>query len=589
MTLIAEGIRNADKEKDSNALRDWLELGCSALEKFGGDAVLEDPEFRQVLENNSISLKKSGEDRPPLLSPEENITGDAAASVLNSCILFCDIVIAGSDCAAALKYNEENMFIPMIVLLEKNASAGALVRVAENLGVPVVKNLMLAKNLVSYGKAGENVPDASSRDVLLLFTRLNSPRPQWRSRVPKDQHDSPVKISQPLVLELGESVYALTGEEPGREKLLAVPLNAIRKKLGALLGFAVPVFRISRSSRLKDDEYRILFKGLEAGRGRLELGWYAINRNFGEGADLRKKKTAGLKSGTSRIVEGPGGAFLAQSALHGNPRAALPDMMKIPENIRSAAKAASSVIIRHVDKIIQKRAPDLLGRDEVEAILDAAEEKFPVVTGEVKSLLSLGVIREILQNLVSEGVSIRHITVILETLADWGNFGTAPCEMIVEQIRQSLKRQICLEYTDDTMTLRVFNLESKLEKKFIDLSPMVITDTDMSISAETDEFERLADLVVSAVEEMNTEGYPPVILCSPRIRSSVKEATRRKSPDLAVLSYLEIPSDINVVPLGEIGLEGNIKLNSASGFSLNRPDGGSPASLNFSDPPKKQG
>ena len=589
MTLIAEGIRNADKVKDSGALRDWLELGCSALEKFGGDAVLDDPEFRQVLENNSISLKKPGEDRQPLLLSEENLAADAAAPVLNSFVLFCDIVIAGNDCAVALKYNEENMFSPMVVLLEKNASAGALVRAAENLGVPVVKNLMLAKNLVSYGKAGENIPDASSRDVLLLFTRLNSARPQWRSRIPKTRRDSSAKASQPLLLELGESVYALTGEEPGREKLLAEPLNAIRKKLSALLGFAVPVFRISRSSRLKDDEYRILFRGLEAGRGRLELGWYALNRNFSEGADPRIKRQPGPKGGASRIVEGSGGVFLAQAALQGNPRAAVPDMMKNPENIHNAAKAASSVLIRHVHTIIQKRAPELLGRDEVEAILHAAEEKYPVVTGEVKSLLSLGIIREILQSLVSEQVSIRHISIILETLADWGSFGSAPCETIIEQIRQSLKRQICLDYADDRMNLRVLNLKPDLEKKFADHSPLIMADADKNDSPETGENEYLVDLISGAVEGMEDKKLQPVILCSPKVRSIVKEATRWKLPDLAVLSYLEIPSDINVVPIGEIGLEGNIRFSSVFGSPPPGPESGSAGSLRVSDPADKLG
>jgi len=438
----------------------------------------------------------------------------------------------------------------------------------------------------------------------MVFARLNSAKPKWSaggeprgkdavssaclrssaaagfgSRVMvKNRQDSPAKIPQPLSLELGVSLFALTGEEPGREKLLAEPFNAIRKKLKHLLGFGIPVFRISRSSRLKDDEYRILFRGIEAGRGRLELGWYSSNRNFTEGAgvDLRTKTMADLKQVPGpvpgRIVDGPGAVCLAQTALHSNPRAAIPDMMKNPENIRSAAKAASSVIIRHVQKIIQKRAPELLGRDEVEAILDAAEEKYPVVTGEVKSLLSLGVIREIFQNLVNEGVSIRHITVILETLADWGNFGTANNDTIIEQIRQSLRRQICLEYADETMTLRVFNLDSKLERKFADHSPMFMTDTDKGDSAGADEYERLADLVVSAVEEMKVEGYPPVILCSPKVRSSVKEAARRKLPDLAVLSYLEIPSDINVVPLGEIGLEGNTRLSSVPGASVHKPE-----------------
>jgi flagellar biosynthesis protein FlhA len=266
------------------------------------------------------------------------------------------------------------------------------------------------------------------------------------------------------------------------------------------LGLGIPLFRISLNPALAHGEYRILFKGLEAGRGRLELGWYT---------------------------------------------AAKPDMMNIPENIRQAAKAASSMLIRHADEIVQRRAPELLGRDEVEAILDAAAEKYPVVTGEVKSLLPLGIIREILQGLVSEQVSIRHIAVILETLADWGGYGPAPSEVIIEQIRQSLKRQICLESADRGLTLKVLTLEPKLENDLAD-RPAGPCNHSMGEGWE--------NIISSAVRGMEERGYPPVILCSPRARSSVKEATRRTLPTLAVLSYLEIPPDINVEPLGEIRL-----------------------------------
>jgi flagellar biosynthesis protein FlhA len=449
---------------------------------------------------------------------EEKFTSDVAASILNSCILLCDVVVVGNDSAIGLKYDEENMFAPMIVLLEKNASADALTLVAENLGVSVINNPLLAKNLVSYGKQGEPIPEASYRDVSLALARPSSPMNRRRKRISGESRLSfPVKIPRPLSMELGASLFALTGEEPGRETLLAQPLNAARKRLMRLLGFSIPFFRVSVNPKLKNDEYRLLFKGIEAGRGRLEMGWYA----------------------------GEGGA--------------IPDIMNDPENIRNAAKAAASVLIRHADEIIQRRAPELLGRDEIEAILDAAEEKSPVVTGEVKSILSLGIIREILQSLVSEQVSIRHIAVILEILADWGSFGPVPSDFVIEQIRQSLKRQICLEYADDGLTLRVLTLESKLDKSFADHSQgLGEANNSGPMGAERCSTnpcsEEWTELISVAVRGMKEKGYPPVILCSPKARAPVKEATRRRHPDLAVLSYMEIPSDISVEPVGEIQL-----------------------------------
>ena len=443
---------------------------------------------------------------------EEKINPEAIASIVDSCISFCDVVIEGKDRAVALKYDEENMFAPMIVFIERDASAEALVRAAENLGVSVVKNVALAKNLSSYGKVGGTIPELSYRDVSMVLARSGTARPGRRAREFRKIREVSAEPSRLISLELGTSLFSLTGEQPGRDKLLAEPLNAIRKKLIRLFGIPIPVFRVFRSRKLKNDEYRILFKGLEAGRGRLELGWYAGERSAGEW-----------------------------------PQAAIPDLMINPENLQSAAKAAASSLVRHTDEIIKRRGPELLGRDEVEAILDAAEERYPVVTGEVKSLLSLGIIREILQSLVSEQVSIRHIAVILETLADWGNFGPAPSDLIIEQIRQSLKRQICLDYTDDRLTLRVLTLESKLEKRIADFT------ADSSVG------EDWAEIVFPHVKRMEEKGFPPVILCSPKARSPLKEATRKKLPELAVLSYMEIPSDISVEPLGEIRFEENFR------------------------------
>ena len=515
MALISEELRKAEKQKNAASLIDWLEMGRIALDKFGDSN--ESKEFRLALEKsfNYISdCDEAGEWRddggeaqlpfahsvPAPLPYEEKFTPEAAASVLNSCILFCDVVITGDDAAVGLKYDEENMFIPMIIILEKDASAEALVWAAENLGVPVIKNIALAKNLAYYGKTGESIPENSYREVLQVLARSGSGRPRvLRRSARKSRQGIPVKIPRPLTVELGDSLYALTGEDPGREKLLAEPLNDIRTRLRGLLGFPVPLFRISRGSELKCDEYRIFFKGLEAGRGRLDL------------------------------------------------------KMKLPENLPAAAKAVSRLIIDHTEKIIQRRAPELLGRDEVDAILDAAEEKYPVVTGEVKSLLSLGIIREILQSLVSEQVSIRHIAVILETLADWGSFGSAPSGMIIEQIRQSLRRQICLEYTDDKLTLRVLTLDPKLESRIecqsSDASSVLLSGGIPVRDSMSDDW---AELLTAAGQRMKEKGLPPVILCSPKARIPAKEATRAKLPELAVLSYLEIPQDISVEPVGVI-------------------------------------
>jgi flagellar biosynthesis protein FlhA len=119
--------------------------------------------------------------------------------------------------------------------------------------------------------------------------------------------------------------------------------------------------------------------------------------------------------------------------------------------------------------------------------------------------------------------------------------------VIIEQIRQSLKRQICLDYAGDGQILRVLTLESNLEQSFADrLLPK---------ESGTPPSDDWLDVFSPAIKGMEDKGLPPIILCSPMARSWLKEVTRKKFPNLAVLSYIEIPPDINVEPVGEIRLE----------------------------------
>jgi flagellar biosynthesis protein FlhA len=420
-----------------------------------------------------------------------------ALKALEPYISACDAFVVSSEgYSIGLRYDDDFMFAPLIIVMEQGPMAEAISGFAKTSGLPLIDNIMLARNLFSYGKLGQPVPELCFRDIMSAFSRLNL------KKVPLsviNRRIEPAKKPRLLAMEMDPTLWAFL-ETDAMADILAEPLDKIRKRLCRLLGLAVPHIRISKNPRLNQGEYRILLKGLEAGRRQLDLSWFGS-------ADL------GLS----------------------------------PELIQAAAKIVAAAMVRHVDEIALKRAPDLLGRDEVQAILDAAETKYPVVTGEVKNLLSLGSIRDILRGLLSEQVSIRHMPAILETLADWGSFGPAPNEVIIEQIRQSLKRQICLDYAGDGQILRVLTLESNLEQS--------VADRLLSKENENPASDDWLDVFSPAIKGMEDKGLPPIILCSPMARSWLKEATRKKFPNLAVLSYIEIPSDINVEPVGEIALE----------------------------------
>ena len=465
ISMISNEVEKARKTGDFASQKEWMDLGSTVLENAR------------------------------LFRPEKH--EEERSSILNSSVIFCSVIISGKETAIGIKYDEENMFAPMITFIEKGSSAESIITTAKNIGVRVVINNMLAKNLFSLAKIGQSIPESTYRDVSLILARNGTQRlGRHIKRFKTSRRLNSIEISPPLSIELGTSLYSLLKEEQGKVGYLEKTLEQVKTKLEKLLGFDLPEFRINNNTEISHDAYRIFFKGLEAGQGRMDQNWY---------------------SGT---------------------------------NVKSLAKAAFAKISDHINLIAQRYAPELLGRDEVSAILEAAEESYPILCGEVKSLLPLGPIREVLQSLVSENISIKPIDVILETLADWSSFGPAPGEFIVEQIRLALKRQICLDYTDDKLTLRVLTLEPELEKKFLDFSNGASPD-----STKPEAFE---DVISRAQSKMEKMGYPPVILCSPRARFLLKEITKKKSPYLAVLSYVEIPSDIRVEQVGEIGLKGNI-------------------------------
>ena|GEM_PF-1257195 len=488
ISLISAEMEKAKKQENFTSLKNWLELGRSVIRKF-----------------DEPGIRGDGEGVPY----NKNLSPEAAASIFNSSILFCNVIIEGKEIAAGLKYDEENMFAPMIIFLEKKEAAASLVWAAKKLSVPVVKNDFLAKNLFSYGKAGASVPESCYRDVSMALARsdMSNGSSSGTYRTGRVQAR---ELTPPLSIELGEALYELSAEKPGRKILISDPMEAIREKLEGLLGMKIGKISIRKNSEIRKDSYRILLKGREAGRGNLEMGWYYPE----------------------------------------NEKTGVPDFMKTDNSISIIAGTVFSSIAAHANLIVQRRAHELLGRDEVEAILEEAENKYPVVCSEVKGFLPLGIIREIFQSLVSEMVPLKYIDTILEVLADWSSFGPAPYEMIVEQVRLALKRQICMDYADDDLNLRVLTLETDLEKMLLDASPADSGDSPSSPDSWMD------DLAIG-IEAMEKTKSHPVLLCHPRLRFHLKEITRKRFPYLAVISYIEISPEVTVMALDEIKLRGN--------------------------------
>lgn len=346
------------------------------------------------------------------------------------------------------------------------------------------------------------------------------------------QELSPVVPLDPISLELGYGLIPLVDKDKGAELLERV--TRIRKESAVDMGLVVPRIRIIDNMRLEPSEYCFKIRGVEIGRGIIRLGYYmAIN-----------------PGGVSEEVPGERAK---------DPAFGLPAVW-ISEDVRDKAERAGytvvdapSIIATHLTEIIKRYAADILGRQEIQSMLDTLKKDYPAVVEDAQKHLSLGEIQKVLQGLLREQVSIRNLVAILETLADYAGVTKDP-GFLIEKARQTLGRQICLQYADPDKTIRVLTIDPGLEQKIIDAR---VDTAAGALSALEPALQRqwikALTLAVSAVQK---QGHFPLILCSEAARALVKSSTEREIPDLVVLSVPEIVADVQVEAIGEIRIEG---------------------------------
>jgi flagellar biosynthesis protein FlhA len=342
---------------------------------------------------------------------------------------------------------------------------------------------------------------------------------------------SPVVPLDPLSLELGYGLFPLVDKDQGAELLDRI--TRIRREAALEIGLVLPRIRIIDNMRLEPSEYSFKIKGVEVGRGTIRLGHYLSINPGGERDEIPGESTT-------------------------DPAFGLPAIW-ITEEYRERAERAGytvvdapSIIATHLTEIIKRHAAEILGRQEVQSILDTLKRDYPAVVDEVTKVLSLGEIQKVLQGLLEEQVSIRNMVVILETLADYGPV-TKVTSFLVEKVRQALGRQICLQYADDRKTLRVLTLNPQVEQRIID--SRVETTGGYVPALEPQFHRRWINALTNSIRHAQAEGEFPVVLTSEAARSLVKRSTERELPDLVVLSIPEVVSDVRIEALGEVRLE----------------------------------
>jgi flagellar biosynthesis protein FlhA len=352
-----------------------------------------------------------------------------------------------------------------------------------------------------------------------------------RKKEAQEEDDSVASFQvEPIAVEIGYGLIPIV--DSSIDNSLMNRIIAIRKQSARELGILVSPVRIRDNLYLESNDYVIKIRGNEVGRG-----------------DIYPDKVMVISPNNEEAFPFEGIAT-KEPAFH-------LDAMWIDEKDKELAELQGftiieplTVIATHLKEIIYSHAPELLGRQEVQKLLEGIKEQYNVVIDElIPEILRLGEVQKVLQNLLEEQIPINDLATILETLADYGVV-TKDVEVLTEYVRQALKRTIVAKYVGEKHELQVAVIHPKLEEMIAQSIQKTATGSYPVLKPET--VTKILDSINTIQHAAIAQNVSFVILASPKIRLPFKKMIAFNFPDLAILSLNEIPNEIAIETVGSI-------------------------------------
>jgi flagellar biosynthesis protein FlhA len=333
----------------------------------------------------------------------------------------------------------------------------------------------------------------------------------------------------PLEVEVGYGLIPLVDDEHGGNLLNRITI--MRRHIAMDLGIVVPMIRIRDNLALSANQYVVKLRGIEIGHGQLHANQFlAMNSGLAEG------EIDGIET-----IEPAFGLPARWIASTDKQRAELMGYTVVD---------APSVLITHLSELIKGHAPELLSRQDVQTLLNHLRDEYPTVVEElVPGVLTVGEVQGVLQLLLAEGVSVRDLVSICETLADVGR-QTHDIEALTEATRVALARQLTMQHRAPDGRLHAMTLHPQLEQSLG--GGLTQTETGQALIVSPDLLQRLLTSIALQMERSASAGYQPVLLTSGRIRRPLRKLIERSLPQLAVLSFSEIAREIEVEAVGMV-------------------------------------
>ncbi len=333
----------------------------------------------------------------------------------------------------------------------------------------------------------------------------------------------------PIELEFGYGIIPLADVNQGGDLLDRVVM--IRRQIALELGTVVPIIRLRDNIQLNPNQYIIKIKGIQVTEGEILFDHYmAMNPGYVE------EEITGIPT--------------FEPSFH------LPAIW-ITESQRERAESLGytvvdppSIIATHLTEVIRSHIAELLTRQDVQNLVNNLKESNPVLVDElVPKLLGLGEVQKVLQNLLSEGISIRDLLSIFETLADHA-VTTRDTDVLTEYVRQNLKRAISNKFFPANETTSVITLDPKIEQDI--MSSVKQTEQGAYLTLDPEKTKAIVASLESEVSKLENMGRSAIVITSPIVRMYFKKLTEDYFKDLIVVSYNEVESNIELQSVGMV-------------------------------------
>ncbi|MBE5940511.1 MAG: flagellar biosynthesis protein FlhA [Lachnospiraceae bacterium] len=332
-------------------------------------------------------------------------------------------------------------------------------------------------------------------------------------------------------LEFGYGIIPLADVNQGGDLLDRVVM--IRRQIALELGAVVPIIRMVDNIQLNPNQYIIKIKGVQISEGEILFDHYMAMNPGNVEAEI-----AGIPT--------------YEPAFH------IPALW-ITESQRERAEAMGytvvdppSIIATHLTEVIKSHIDELLTRQDVQNLIENVRENDNTLIDElVPKLLSVGEIQKVLQNLLREGISIRDLITIFETLADHAVV-TRDTDVLTEYARQSLKRAISGKFFLTNETTSVVTLDPKIEQEI--MASVKQTEQGSYITLDPDKTQKIIKSTQKEIGKLEDLGKAPIVITSPIVRMYYKKLTQDYIKDLIVISYNEIESNVELQSVGMVSI-----------------------------------